>query len=106
MSQDFYGKSKWVKTRKHHHCWGCGGSIPPGENAHYNSGVYDGDFGDFYMHEECYQDWQDNCQAGDDIGYGDIDACQAVRDRIKAYIAKQPTHNEDHPSPFPTGVEA
>jgi hypothetical protein len=29
-----------------------------------------------------------------------------VRDRIKAYIAKQPTHNEDHPSPFPTGVEA
>ena len=30
MSQDFYGKNKWVKTRKHHHCWGCGGSIPPG----------------------------------------------------------------------------
>ena len=67
MSQDFYGKNKWVKTRKHHHCWGCGGSIPPGERAHYQSGVYEGDFGDFYMHEECWQDWKDNC-SGEEIG--------------------------------------
>jgi hypothetical protein len=29
-----------------------------------------------------------------------------VRDRINAYIAKQPICNDDHPSPFPTGVEA
>ena len=92
MSQDFYGKNKWVKTRKHHHCWGCGGSIPPGERAHYQSGVYEGDFGDSYMHEECWQDWKDNCQADDGIGYGDIDACQAVRDRINLYIESKKEH--------------
>ena len=44
MSQDFYGKNKWVKTRKHHICLGCGGSIPTGESAHYQSGVYEGNF--------------------------------------------------------------
>ncbi len=90
MSQDFYGKNKWVKTRKHHICFGCGGSIPPGESAHYQSGVYEGDFGDFYMHEECYNDWNDN--GGEEIMCGDIDACQAVRDRINAYIESKKEH--------------
>ena len=86
MSQDFYGKNKWVKTRKLHHCWGCGGVIPPGDEAHYQSGVYEGDFSDFYMHAECYEDWQNNCNGGEEIGYGDMDACQTVKDRIAAYI--------------------
>jgi hypothetical protein len=84
VKQDFFGKNKWVKTRKHHICFGCNGSIPPGEQAHYSSGVYEGDFGDQYMHEECYEDWENS--GSEEIGCGDIDACVAVRDRIRAYI--------------------
>ena len=44
---------KVVKTRKDHQCLTCGSKIPKGLKVHYCSGVYDGEFYNYYMCEFC-----------------------------------------------------
>lgn len=46
-------KSKFVKTRKKHQCWGCLECISINEKAHYEVGIVDGDFCCGYLHEFC-----------------------------------------------------
>lgn len=44
---------KIVKTRKDHKCLTCDSIIPKGIKAHYCSGIYDGEFYNYYRCEFC-----------------------------------------------------
>ena len=48
-----FGEGKWVKCRKGHRCEWCGQQILASESAYYYSGIWDGDWQSWYMHEEC-----------------------------------------------------
>ncbi len=58
--------NKIVKCRKSHPCDWCGEGIKTGEEAHYRTGVYDGDFYHGYLHDECHTALLDS-----DFGYDD-----------------------------------
>ena len=55
--------------RKPHNCEWCGEIINIGEPAIRVAGVWDGDFGSYYLHHECYEPLQNECERGD--GYFD-----------------------------------
>ena len=46
--------NKTVKCRKNHKCGWCGDQIDYDDQAHYRSGIYDGEFFSEYMHPECW----------------------------------------------------
>ncbi len=55
-----FGGGKWVKATKDHTCDGCLGPIAKGE-SHYNyRGMYDGEWQNWRMHEECFEAWEAN----------------------------------------------
>jgi hypothetical protein len=55
-----FGEGKFVVGRKSHRCDGCLGPIPKGE-SHYNfRGMYDGEWQNWRMHEECHDDFYRN----------------------------------------------
>lgn len=45
---------KTVRCRKEHHCAWCGETIAKGEEAHYFSGVYEGEITSGHEHMECH----------------------------------------------------
>lgn len=47
--------NKDVKCRKVHRCVWCGEQINVGDNAHYRSGIYEGEFFSDYWHPECHE---------------------------------------------------
>ncbi len=54
------GGGKWVKGRKQHRCEYCLGPIPTGEH-HYNyRGLYGGEWQNWRMHSECFDDYDIN----------------------------------------------
>jgi len=46
-------KSKTVKTKKLHQCEWCGQRIALAENCYYRAYIFDGDFINGWMHNEC-----------------------------------------------------
>lgn len=50
---DFSNERKVKKTRKDHKCIGCRGKLSKGSTAFYISGVYEGDFGSYYLCIPC-----------------------------------------------------
>lgn len=48
--------SKWVKARKPHQCEYCIGPIVIGETTMNVRGKYDGEFQNYYLHEECHEE--------------------------------------------------
>jgi len=52
-----FGDGKWVVGHKRHRCDACMGPIPAGE-SHYNyRGMYGGDWQNWRMHKECFDDY-------------------------------------------------
>jgi hypothetical protein len=64
---------KVVKTRKEHQCLTCDSTIPKGIKAHYCSGIYDGEFYNYYMSEFCKHIFEidENIDTSDGISSGD-----------------------------------
>lgn len=45
--------AKFVKCRKPHICEWCAGRVEKGERAFYRAYIFEGDFKDGHMHEDC-----------------------------------------------------
>jgi hypothetical protein len=58
-----FGEGKTLKTRKSHRCEWCYERIVAGETCYRYKGMYDGDWQNWYMHPECYEDFRNS---GDD----------------------------------------
>ena len=58
--------SKQVKCRKKHRCDWCGEVIEASYEAHYRTGIHDGEFFTEYMHPECW-----DALGKSDLGYDD-----------------------------------
>lgn len=70
---DFYNERLVKKTRKDHRCFGCREKIPTGSTAFYISGVYQGDFGAYYLCKPCREYLDRNPQAASEGYYeGDL----------------------------------
>lgn len=50
---DFYNERQVKKTKKDHRCFGCRTKLPVGSTCFYISGVYEGNFGAYYLCEKC-----------------------------------------------------
>lgn len=48
-----FGKERWVKIRKPHRCEWCGQQIEIGSKCYLYKGMYDGEWQNWRMHEEC-----------------------------------------------------
>ena len=48
-----FGEGITLKTRKTHRCAWCGQSIDARTLAYHYKGMFDGDWQDWYMHQEC-----------------------------------------------------
>lgn len=72
---DFYNERVVKNTRKDHKCFGCLVKLPIGSNCSYISGVYQGDFGAYYLCNKCKDYLDDNPEVAHE-GYceGDIRA--------------------------------
>ena len=76
-----FGEGKWIIGRKRHRCEYCYGPIPKGEK-HYNyRGMYDGEWQNWRMHEECQEDYYD---CGDYDGFTPGGA--EIPDRVRAIL--------------------
>ena len=79
MSQDF-GEGKWVIGRKRHRCESCFGPIQKGERHWHYQGMYEGDWQNWRMHEECYlaceEDGDDEFMPGE----------APMPDRVRAFV--------------------
>jgi hypothetical protein len=50
-----FGEGNWVKTSKPHRCSWCGQRIEAKADAYHYKGMYDGEWQNWYMHEECQE---------------------------------------------------
>ena len=70
---DFYNEREVKKTRKDHKCLGCCEKLPIGSTAFYISGVYEGDFGAYYLCIPCREYLDRNpIERGDFWSGGDL----------------------------------
>jgi hypothetical protein len=66
-----FGELFHPKARKQHRCEFCLGPIPKGEVHCQYKGIWEGDWQNWRMHDECYEDytlnwdWQDGFMPGD-----------------------------------------
>jgi hypothetical protein len=75
-----FGEGKWVKTRRAHRCEWCGEGIDVGSRAYRYCGMYDGEWQNWGMHEECLDVYALN-------GY----------EEFSPYEGERPKHNESVP---------
>ena len=78
-----FGESKWVIGRKRHRCEYCFGPIPKGERHIHHGGMYDGEWQNWRMHEECHEDYD---------AYGESEftsGCFDMPDRVRALLASE-----------------
>lgn len=52
---DFCNERQVKKTKKDHRCFGCREKLPIGSTCFYISGVYEGDFGGYYLCTKCHE---------------------------------------------------
>ena len=60
-----FGNSRVHAGYKDHRCEWCGQSIPKGETFVHFVGKWDGEFQDWRMHQECYEDSSMNDELAD-----------------------------------------
>lgn len=60
-----FGDSYHVVGRKQHRCVWCYGPIPKGELHWRYKGIYDGDWQDWRMHDECWIDSERDSECGE-----------------------------------------
>lgn len=60
-----FGEIKHVVGRKRHRCMACWSFIPVKEKHHHCKGMYDGDWQNWRMHNECFESYKAD-------GYGEF----------------------------------
>ena len=55
-----FGETRTVVGRKDHRCIWCGGPIPKGESHNHFSGMWEGEWQNWRMHHECYEQSSDD----------------------------------------------
>ena len=55
-----FGDGRWLTGRKQHRCEGCLGPIPKGERHYQFKGMFEGDWQNWRMHEECHENYAEN----------------------------------------------
>jgi len=75
-----FGDTKRPVAAKRHVCVWCSGPIPQGEKHVLYVGEWQGEFQNWRMHEECYQDASDN----DYLNEGFMDGDGEMPERVKA----------------------
>lgn len=55
-----FGDGEWHVGRKDHRCEWCGQSIPKGETFFHYKGIFEGEWQNWRMHNECFEDYQIN----------------------------------------------
>lgn len=63
---------KRVKTRKEHHCFGCGRKFEAGSTLTMNKSVDDGEFSQTYWCQTCQTYWDKHMENGDEISFGEL----------------------------------
>ena len=58
-----FGEGKWVKARKDCRCEWCGQAIKIGDRVYSYKGMWDGEWQNWRMHPECYEDHTINCDS-------------------------------------------
>lgn len=61
-----FHNGSYVKLRKPRRCEWCGEDLNKGEDAYRGTGVFDGDFYDYRMHEECAEDMRNTPYIAED----------------------------------------
>lgn len=60
-----FGNHTTPKAAKDYRCEWCGEAIPKGEKHQHYVGVWDGEWQNWRMHDECYEDATDNDELQD-----------------------------------------
>jgi len=72
-----FGDGKWIVGRKPHRCDACYGPIPEGERHFNYRGMWEGEWQNWRMHEECHAVWDtDDCG---EFSAGDFEMPERVR---------------------------
>lgn len=74
---DFCNERQVKKARKNHRCFGCRLKLPIGTNCFYISGVFEGDFGAYYLCIKCRDYLVKNPEVARE-GYGEGDIRDAM----------------------------
>ena len=81
-------RSKDVKTRKAHHCWGCGREFPAGSQLEANVCVDDGKASTSYWCPVCIAiiggDWEEDGYGQGEIRDGDSKRWEEMRVKLEA----------------------
>lgn len=56
---------------KQHSCWWCGRQIEKGEKHYHYSGMWQGDWQDWRMHNECYEQYEKEDDYGEGFALGE-----------------------------------
>lgn len=85
-SMSDFGEGKWIVGLKKHRCEYCFGPIPKGEKHFNYRGIYSGDWQNWRMHEECFEDHsrEDECE----FTPGDFPMPDRVKELIKTLRAQ------------------
>ena len=80
-----FGNTEHPVARKEHRCEYCYGPIPQGEKHPHFKGMWDGEWQNWRMHQECYSDYMDG-EPIDGFTPGDAE----MPERIKKLIEEMP----------------
>lgn len=78
-----FGEGAWRKARKEHRCEYCSGPIPAGETYFRFVGMFDDEFQNWAMHEECHAAYNDSGEYEFMPGDGEMP------ERVKALIQER-----------------
>lgn len=81
-----FGKSFRPIGRKGYRCEYCYGPIPQGERHHHYQGVYDGEWQNWRMHDECWDAYQTDARY--DGNYEFTPGDSEVPERVKVLLVK------------------
>lgn len=83
--------SKTVKTRKEHHCFGCGRKMPKGTEMEAITFTDGGIIDTERWCNVCMDYWNEHKQFGDEIGYGELksedpEGWEAIRKQVEGVL--------------------
>jgi len=78
------GSGKWPKARKQHKCEYCFGPILVGETYYRFCGIWQGEYQNWAMHEECHENW--SASGDEEFMPGDAPMPERVRKIEEALV--------------------
>jgi hypothetical protein len=88
-------RSKRVKTRKPHRCWGCWQQQPAGSEIMSTTSADGGEINTVYWCDVCVEYMRRHCQSDDEFSEREIyDNDRETWEEIKAELAKKEAHHD------------